>query len=383
MNRTLARWAAPAAAVATIAGGITAVSVYQASAKPALPPRTAAQLLTDVQHAHVDALSGTIVESADLGLPALPSSMSGANGQGLAELLSGSHTLRIWTAGSGRMRLSLQDAMGESDVIRNGSNLWTWNSANKSATHRVLREDSRTPTPASPLPGTGTTPSDAARSLLSRLSPSTTISTDGTGLVAGRSAYQLQLRPKSAGTLIGSVDISIDSATKVPLKVAVYARGASSPSFEVGFTSFDQGTPPASVFAFNPPPGTKVKQESSTSPLPSSRELHSGRMSKHQLRQAASAAQQAVRTVGRDWATVTVVRMGSMTPAGPAAKGSGSGGADQLHSYLLRLPSQPCGTDTCHVFSGPIFSAAYAEGSGTVAFGAVPASALLSALGTR
>ena len=39
---------------------------------PALPPRTAAQLLVDVQTARLDGLSGTVVQRADLGLPALP-----------------------------------------------------------------------------------------------------------------------------------------------------------------------------------------------------------------------------------------------------------------------------------------------------------------------
>ena len=54
--------------------------------------------------------------------------------------------------------------------------------------------------------------------------------------------------------------IAIDGKTHVPMRVQVFARERASPPFEVGFTSFDPTTPSASVFAFNPPPGTKVTE---------------------------------------------------------------------------------------------------------------------------
>ena len=49
----------------------------------ALPPRSAAQLLVDLQTARLDGLSGTVVQTADLGLPPLPG-LTG--GQGDADL---------------------------------------------------------------------------------------------------------------------------------------------------------------------------------------------------------------------------------------------------------------------------------------------------------
>ena len=39
----------------------------------------------------------------------------------------------------------------------------------------------------------------------------------------------------------------------------IFARGSSSPAFQVGFTSLQFGTPGASNFAFTAPPGAKVK----------------------------------------------------------------------------------------------------------------------------
>jgi len=59
------RWAIPVAAVAVI-GATTFVTSRTASADAGLAPRTAAQLLVDVQQAQLESLSGTVVQTADL-----------------------------------------------------------------------------------------------------------------------------------------------------------------------------------------------------------------------------------------------------------------------------------------------------------------------------
>jgi hypothetical protein len=77
--------------------------------------------------------------------------------------------------------------------------------------------------------------------------------------VAGQPAYQLTLAPKDSRSLIGQVRIAIAAHDSLPLQVQVFARGASSPAFSVGYTSLSFATPAASNFAFSPPPGAKVK----------------------------------------------------------------------------------------------------------------------------
>ena len=72
------RWAVPGAVV-VIALGAAAFTAVSAAATPTLPPRTAAELLVDVQTASVTGLSGTVVQNADLGLPDL----SGLGGGGV------------------------------------------------------------------------------------------------------------------------------------------------------------------------------------------------------------------------------------------------------------------------------------------------------------
>ena len=70
-SRPALRWLVPSAAAVLVIGGGAAAGTIAASAEPSLPERSAAQLLVDVQNAKVDGLSGTIVQTADLGLPSL------------------------------------------------------------------------------------------------------------------------------------------------------------------------------------------------------------------------------------------------------------------------------------------------------------------------
>ena len=105
-SRPAVRWLVPAAAAAVVIGGGAAAGTLVASADPSLPPRSAAQLLVDVQTAHVAGLSGTIVETADLGLPSLPGLNVG--GGDVTKLITGSNTARVWYAVAGRQHTAVR-----------------------------------------------------------------------------------------------------------------------------------------------------------------------------------------------------------------------------------------------------------------------------------
>ena len=53
-------------------------------------------------------------------------------------LVSGTHTLRVWYAGDDQQRLALLGTLGESDMVRNGTDVWTWSSEDNTATHYQL-----------------------------------------------------------------------------------------------------------------------------------------------------------------------------------------------------------------------------------------------------
>ena len=83
-------------------------------------------------------MSGTVVASADLGLPALPTGMGSS--ADLTSLVSGSHTLRVWSDGPDRARLAMIGSSEESDIIRNGRDVWVWASDGDTVDHYVLPE---------------------------------------------------------------------------------------------------------------------------------------------------------------------------------------------------------------------------------------------------
>src|SRR5680860_1232989 len=229
-RRPALRWLVPATAAALLIGGVSAAGVLTANAGDPLPQRTPSQLLIDVQNARLTGLSGTIVEDADLGLPDLPG-VGGSGSSDLSSLVSGSHTLRLWYGDPNHVRLSVLGSLGESDVVRNGTSLWTWSSKDKAATHRTVPLSSEE-TPKSLASASPLTPQQAADAALEALSPSTKVSTDGTATVAGRSAYELLLQPRDSHSLVGSVRIAVDGATHVPTRVQVFAKNADNPSFE-------------------------------------------------------------------------------------------------------------------------------------------------------
>jgi hypothetical protein len=305
------RWGAPVAAAAAVA--VVATGVLSAEANPPLPTKTAAQLLADVQGATVDGLSGTVVQTSELGLPELPSTGPGGSGAtaSLASLLTGSHTMRVWTAGETKQRVALLSTLGESDLVRNGRDAWLWSSEDRGATHFTLPAAAATGKPDTPLPH-GVTPQEAAEKALAALDPTTAVTTDGTGQVAGRDAYELVLAPKDSRSLVGQVRLAIDAATSVPLRVQVFGRASSDgPAFSVGFTKVSFEVPGDEQFRFNRPPNTKLTEGT----LPSGGD--------HPTPADAAKVGSAVSTVGTGWTAVAVMKgvpaSANSTDTGPLA----------------------------------------------------------------
>jgi outer membrane lipoprotein-sorting protein len=229
-----------------------------AVANPGLPPMTAGELLAAVANAPHQPFSGTVVETANLGLPALPDTGGSTSPQAL---LTGSHTLRIWHASPTQVRLALIGDLAETDLIRNGTDLWLWSSRTNTATHTVLPSQSATGSNPSPT-AMPVDPVTAAQQALAAIDPTTMVSVEGTSLVADRPVYELVLAPRDTSSLIGQVRLALDSTTYLPLRVEVFAKGGTSPAFETGFTSLQTAAPDASVFSFTPPPGATVTNNS-------------------------------------------------------------------------------------------------------------------------
>ncbi len=336
------RWIVPTGVAGVVA--IAASGALNAGATPNLPPRTAAQLLADVESANVKGLSGTIVGKTALGLPALPV----ASSTGVLGLLSGSHTARVWYAGGGKQRFALLDTMSETDIFHNGRDLWSYDSSTHQATHTLLpaSEASQPDTPPAAAP---VTPGEAATAALKAIDPTTVVATDSARRVADRAAYELVLTPRDASSRVGSVRIAIDGKTKVPLGVQVYPRGGSSPALDVSFTQISFSVPDDDNFIFTPPPNAIVKQSShskthGTSTLPE------------------------ISTIGRGWTTIVK----SYTP-GVVSNASG-----EQKAMLDSLPRVKWAGGGGRMFESKLITALLSD-DGRLYVGAVDPNVLISA----
>jgi hypothetical protein len=388
-RRPAARWLVPLGVVCAIVliAAMTAVIRAVSSGGP-LPARSATTLVADLANTDVAGISGTIAESADLGLPALP----GVGGDGSADwtqLISGSHTLRVWSAGPAMTRVALLGTLGESDIIHNGADIWTWSSADNTATHlRLPSIGAATPDSAAPgLPGRipanlapllskllPATPQQAAAEILAALGPTTTVRNAGAVTVAGRSAYELVIAPRDKASLVASIRIDVDATEHVPLRLRVFAKGYAKPAFDIGFTQVSFDRPDASVFRFSPPSGATVTQipspslkRPSTSPGPDSASLPH------------------VSVIGSGWTAILAVkgqpasmprRYGSMPGSEPGQSDDASGSA--LGAIIAQLPTVSGSWGTGRIFSTHLLSVLITN-DGRVFAGAVAPSALYAA----
>jgi outer membrane lipoprotein-sorting protein len=306
-----ARWAIPVGAVA-LAGAVTAGSLIStAQASPELPLRTPAQLLASVagQDAPPPALTGTVVETASLGLPQLPGA---SNQNSITSLLAGSHTIKVWYADPQHIRLAVPVQLSETDVIRDGRQVSVWQSDSNTVTRMQLpakAAEAHAKAMPSQVP---LTPQEAASQALKAVGPSTRVTVDRTVTVAGQPAYQLVLTPKSSASLIGRVSIAIDATRNVPLRVQVFARGAGSPAIQVGYTSISFVKPAAANFNFTTPAGAKVKVVSPP-----------GDSSRHTAKGTKASGEPQV--IGKDWLSVAVLPASDL--AGVMGAGSASSAA--------------------------------------------------------
>jgi outer membrane lipoprotein-sorting protein len=342
-TRPILRWALPAGVLVAVLGGGVVSTQLRAAANVTLPTRSPAQLMVDVQGANLTGVSGTVVEKADLGLPALPDSLGGDGSSQLNSLISGSHTLRVWYSGPDKTRVALLGAVGESDIIRNGNDAWIWSSSGNSAAHFTMNNGasdspdsagSANPGALPTLSNMPTTPQQAATQALAMMGKTTSVSTEPGTQVAGRSAYVLSIAPKDTDSLIARIRVAIDGVAHVPTQVEVFAKGhPDAAAFSIGFSQVDFARPDDDRFAFTPPAGAKVTDETSQQ----AQALH-------------QAAKPTTAIIGSGWTSVLAARLpdSSAKPtagSGDAVPGMGAGagagtksGMSALNGFISALP---------------------------------------------
>ena len=347
-RRSLKRPIALTVAGALVAAGLTGLLASGAAAEPVLPPLTATELLGKVAAADVDGLSATFEQRSDLGLPALPAELGDDDISSVLALLTGTHTVRVWTAGHDQAKVALVDGSTESSITRNGQDLWAWSSTEQEAVHSQLKDAA--PSAAK----TPTSPSTTIGDLLTKLEPSTEVAVASTGYVAGRAVYQLVLSPRDTASLVNEVRVAVDAEQFVPLSLRVIADDGQD-AVSVAATSIDFSVPDASVFDFKPPAGVKVT-EKKTASAPATKPTD--KASDHAK----------PKTFGTGWATVAVLDV---------SKGETSD--EQAKLLLDSLPKVSGAWGQGRLFSTSLVNAVLTD-DGRVAVGSVVPERLYAAL---
>ncbi|MET9471424.1 DUF2092 domain-containing protein [Streptomyces sp. NPDC002922] len=276
-RRRAARYVVPVAVAGVAAATIGLVPALADSGDPDLPKITAQQLIEKIAASDTEQLSGTVKISTDLGIPSL-GGLAGSLAQGgdgpdggssadpqekLTELASGTHTLRVAADGPDKQRVSILDSAAEYSVIRNGDQVWAYDSksneayhatGDKASGHAEKRGGATTPD------GVPTTPKAFAEEALKTAGPTTSVTVDGTAQVAGRDAYKLVIKPKQGGSTIGAITVAVDAKNGVPLKFTLSPSSGGKAVIDAGFTSVDFAKPAGSSFTFTPPKGAKVTE---------------------------------------------------------------------------------------------------------------------------
>ncbi|MFC5721914.1 outer membrane lipoprotein carrier protein LolA [Streptomyces gamaensis] len=281
-RRKALRYGVPVAVAGVAAASIGIGTALASSGDPDLPRISAQDLIAKMAGADAKQLSGSVRVTTDLGLPSLPSGLSlgdvggaakGGNGgkgdkdaaspqEKLTELASGTHTLRVAFDGPDKQRVSIVERAAEYSVVRNGDQVWAYDSASNSVHHSTAPRDAAARERQDAGGLKDASPQELAKRALSAVDDSTSVTVDGTAKVAGRDAYQLVVTPKQDGTTVASARIAVDGKTGVPLKFTLLAKGGGKPVVDAGFTKVDFGKPAASTFDFTPPKGAKVTEES-------------------------------------------------------------------------------------------------------------------------
>lgn len=355
--RPTLRWLVPLVVLLTALASFLVVT--RASAKDPLDPVEAPDLLAKVATAKVDGLSGTVVENADLGVPPIPGASGSAGGQ-LTSLLAGSHKMQVWSDGGSKARLAVNDDYAETDTISNGTDVWTWDSRAKTATHTtVSASDQASRKAPAEAPST---PQQLAQEFLSKVTPTTDVRVDPEVHVAGQAAYDLVLTPKDSASLVKQVRIAVDGTNYIPLRVQVFGTGQK-PALDVEYSDITFGQPDARMFAFNAPAGTKVTEKAAPEhKAPTAAE-------KKDLAARKAQAQQDTTTVGTGWTSVVITKL----PADAASSNK------TLTGFLGQLPTTTGSWGTGHVLKGTIVTAILTD-DGRLAVGAVDEAAVSSAL---
>jgi outer membrane lipoprotein-sorting protein len=168
-------------------------------------------------------------------------------------------TGRLWVNPNGG-RLELQSDAGDAQITWNDTKVTVYDaSSNTAYTFDLPAKPTTTTTDPSAVPSV-----DQITTFLTEAAKDWNISGAEPSNVAGEPAYTVKVSPSHDGGLLGSAQLAWDALHgDVPLRIAIYAQGASSPALALEADQISFGTVPDSDIQISPPAGAKVVDLSS------------------------------------------------------------------------------------------------------------------------
>ena len=249
-TRQLVVWVA---AVVVIGVGGTAIALAATGGGPVPPPKPLAVAAHDSLAAPApDGITARIKFTNHL--------IDSASIEGTGPVLTGASG-RLW-ATKGHLRLELQSDRGDAQLVANDKTFWAYDPSSNT----VYRGDVPQQLRGDPSgPGDEVPSLDQVQRFIEHVMQDANVSGASPGNVGGQPAYTVRVSPKQNGGLLGAGELAWDALERVPLRVAVFAKGSSSPVLELTATNVSYGSVPASDFDVSPPPDAKVVEVSTPS----------------------------------------------------------------------------------------------------------------------
>jgi MucB/RseB N-terminal domain len=235
-----------------VVGGVVAVLVALPALVGAVPARdrpvAAGELLARVLASDRVAYRGYAEARAGLGLPDVPRA-----GRVVA-LLGETTRMRAFVAGPGVWRVDELTPIGERDLYADGSSTLLWDSGERRVTVTQGEAVVRFARPADLLPPElgRRVAAAAGAGEAARL---------GARRVAGVQALGLRITPRSAGTTLARADLWADSASGLPVRVELTARGQAQPIVTSTFLDLRLGAPDPGHVRFDLPGDADVERD--------------------------------------------------------------------------------------------------------------------------
>ncbi len=247
-----------ASVVVVGAAGTALASALADNSKPAPKPLADAvhEALTAAKPAGLSAhvkLENHLLEDANI------AGQEGAGGARAGGSVIAGAEGRVWIASDGRLRLELQSEKGATQILYDGSTVTVYQASSNTLYQYTPPAHSGAGGGADKPAGAGQVPSvakiqEAITSLMGHASLSGAVPTN----IAGQPAYSVRISPRKDGGLVGGAELAWDATHGVPLRLAVYAKGDSTPVLALTATEVSYGPVPSSVFSLSLPSGVKT-----------------------------------------------------------------------------------------------------------------------------